>query len=108
MSNMTALRKALSDPKKKLGEAGSIIIANLGCMMAYNFWKKCFPIVALDDWQTKMSQSNYTQILGRSSRGGPLKPKTFGLYSEVETDQEVIVESLSAHEEYPNIQLPPQ
>ena len=82
MSNMTNLFKALNDLKKKLGDPCSIVIANLGCMMAYNFWKKCFPIVAFDDWQNKLSQSNYIQILGRSSRGGPLKPKTFGLYSE--------------------------
>tara|TARA_B110000285_G_scaffold9859_1_gene9902 strand:- start:2947 stop:3168 length:222 start_codon:yes stop_codon:yes gene_type:complete len=57
--NISALNQALGVKKKQLGEPHSIIIANLGCMMAYNFWRRCFPIVALEEWETKLTQSNY-------------------------------------------------
>ena len=105
MDNITSLNLALNDKKTKLGAQHSIILANLGCMMAYNFWKKTFPILALDNWQNKLTQSNYIQIMGRSSRGGPSKPKTFGLYSAKQISALGVENFLLSKGEYEEINI---
>ena len=78
-ANLSTLRTCRQ--ANTLGDAGSILCTDIGACAAYNLWKGCFPIVALDDYAAALDPADYIQIMGRASRVNFRTAKTFGLYA---------------------------
>ena len=98
-ANLSTLRTCRQ--ANTLGDAGSILCTDIGACAAYNLWKTCYPIVALDDYAATLGPADYTQIMGRASRVDFKTAKTFGLYSPDKVDDEGMLTLLRRNDKYP-------
>lgn len=72
---------------------------------AYNYYRRCRPILAVREWKDCMTFGMFVQLLGRSDRRGPNGDLKMFLYSEKEATRYSLRVALLEKDTYPKVTM---